>query len=105
MEVVDQQVFTNLWELKYEPSLVRIDLTIESSNESNLDLHRSMEFLLNKIISIEWHDNPYDSPNQSETIIKNNYNYFQSIQFEIEKKTIESDESKGKLISAIGYFS
>ena len=98
---INKQSFTNLWELNYEPSLVRLHFFIEGSNESNLDLHRTMEFLLNKLISSGWHDNLYDSPNQSQ-IIEDNCYCFQSIN--IESKTIESDEIKIVLIGAIGYF-
>lgn len=96
---INQQVFTNLWELQYEPSLVRIEFAIQSLDESKLDLHRSMEFLLNKIISSGWHDNPYDSPNQSKTI-EDNYNCFQLIN--IERQGVDI---KVILISALGYFS
>lgn len=95
---INKQSFTNLWELQYEPSLVKAEFIIESLNESNLDLHRTMEFLLNKIISIESLDNPYDYPNQSQTI-EGNYNCFESIN--IERQGVDC---KVVLVGAIGYF-
>lgn len=95
---INQQTFTNLWELQYEPSLVKAEFIIESLNESNLDLHRLMEFLLIQLLSTEQHEPPYDLPNQS-TTLEDNYNCFQSIQISKQKNGL-----KIILTSGIGYF-
>jgi hypothetical protein len=47
---------------------------------SNMDLHRSMECLINQLTTRGWHVDPYDYPNQSKTI-EENYNCFQLILF------------------------
>jgi hypothetical protein len=98
---IDQQAFINLWELQYEPSLVKVEFTIESLNERSSNVQEVMESLINQLTTRGWHVDPYDSPNQSKTI-EDNYNCFQKIN--IEKKSIESDETKIVLFAAIGYF-
>jgi hypothetical protein len=78
-----------------------IEFIIESSNESISNVQEDMESLINQLTTRGWHDNHRD--NLYNLITNgNNYNCFQQIN--IEKKSIESDESKVILIGAIEYF-
>jgi hypothetical protein len=98
---IDQLSFTNLWELQYEPSLVRVEFIIESPKELHSNITGILEILLNKVATRGWHANSYDSLDNSKAI-EDEYNCFQSIQ--IDSKSVESVKSKVTLIGAIGYF-
>ena len=47
---MDQLSFTKLWELQYEPSLVRVEFIIERPKEEHSDITGVLENLLDKIV-------------------------------------------------------
>jgi len=47
--------FTNLWQLQYEPSLVKVEFIIERPNESHMDITGTLELLLDKIVGRNLH--------------------------------------------------
>ena len=52
---LDQLSFTNLWELQYEPTLVRVEFVIERPKEEHRDITGTLEILLDKIVERSWH--------------------------------------------------
>jgi hypothetical protein len=95
---INQQSFINLWELQYEPSLIKVEFIIERPKELNSNIKVLMESLLNKIVNKGWPDNHRDSLGNSKVV--DDYNCYKSIQ--IEKLGVDV---KVVLFGAIGYFS
>ena len=58
---LDQQKFVNLWELQYEPSLIKVEFVIERPKEKHSNIRDLMESLLNKIVNQEFPVNPDES--------------------------------------------
>jgi hypothetical protein len=90
--------FTNLWELQYEPSLVKVGFIIERQKELNSDIKELLESLLYKITTRGWRDNHRESPCNSKAI-EDDYNCFQSIKIDR-----QGFDCRVILIGAIGYF-
>ncbi len=95
---IHQQSFVNLWELQYEPSLVKVEFIIQELREAHGNIKDLLESLLNKTTTRGWHDNPYDSLGNSKAI-EDDYNCFQSIKIDS-----QGFDCKVILIGAIGCF-
>lgn len=92
---LDQLSFTNLWELEYEPSLVKVEFIIEKLKELNSIIIGTLEILLDKIVGRTWHVDPNNTLDTSTTCP-----HFKSIN--IDK---QNGDYKIKLIGAICYCS
>jgi hypothetical protein len=55
---IEQQTFVNLWELQYEPSLVKVKFFIERLKEKHRDITGTLELLLDKIVERAWPVDP-----------------------------------------------
>jgi len=96
---LDQLSFVNLWELQYEPSLVRAEFIVEGEFKIDRKLRKTLRQLNINITTRSWPVNPQTPLDYSKTI-GDEYNQFQSITIAQKK-----DELKINLIGAIGYFS
>ena len=95
---LDQLEFKNLWELQYEPSLVRIEFIIEGKFEIDNKLHKTLRQLIINVTTRNWPAN-HQAPLDYSKTIEDNYNCYQSI------KIVElRDVLKIILNGAIGYF-
>ena len=95
---LDQLEFKNLWELEYEPSLVKAEFIVEGEFKIDRKLRKTFRQLLINITTRSWPDNPQAYLDYSKTI-EDEYNCYQSIQIVDQK-----DEFKIILIGAVGYF-
>jgi hypothetical protein len=80
---IDQLSFTNLWELQYEPSLIKVEFVIERPKESHSNITGILENLLNKIVD---RDSPLNSGNTIDS--SNTCPHFKSIKIDEQQNGI-----------------
>jgi len=78
---LDQLEFQNLWELEYEPSLVRVEFIIESPKELHSNIPGMLELLIDKITTRRWPVIPFD-PIEYTKELDNCCPHFKSINFD-----------------------
>jgi hypothetical protein len=58
---IDQLSFTNLWQLQYEPSLIKVEFMVDDVLEKHRNITRTLEILLKKIVDGKLPVNPDES--------------------------------------------
>jgi hypothetical protein len=64
---MDQLSFTNLWELQYEPILVRVEFILESPKKEHSNFPGILQVLLDKIVDRDFPVNPNNTLDTSNT--------------------------------------
>jgi hypothetical protein len=80
---IDQLSFTNLWELQYEPSLIKVEFVIDSPKELKSNIKGIQEILLDKIVERSYHVDPDESLDTLNTCP-----HFKSIKIDEQQKGI-----------------
>jgi len=85
---LDQLEFRNLWELEYEPSLVKVEFIIEGKFEIDNKLHKTLRQLNINITTRNWPVKSHAPLDYSKTI-EDEYNCYQSIQIVDQKDELK----------------
>ena len=90
---VDNPIYKNLWDLEFEPVLVKVEFELLNLPENQGELQGKLKILINKISERDFPENP-----------DNTYEYLTPIEIN-NCQSIEIKNNKIKLIGSIDYCS
>ena len=93
-ENVEEPAFKNLWDLEFEPAMVKVEFEILNLPDKQGELLETLQILINKIAERDFPENP---DNISEYLRQTQNNYCQ--------QSIKIKNNKIKLIGSIDYSS